>query len=118
MSVVEKEYNQEKNYPKFNSGDTITVHYKIVEGNKERIQQFRGVVLQRKGSGLAQTFTVRKMSGNVGVERVFPVQSPFIEKIEVNKVGRVRRAKIFYLRKLTGKKARIKEKRFHHQSQI
>ena len=118
MSVVEKEFRQEKNHPKFNSGDTITVHYKIVEGNKERIQQFRGVVLQRKGSGLAGTFTVRKMSGNVGVERIFPVQSPFIEKIDVNKLGRVRRAKIFYLRKLTGKKARIKEKRFHLQSQI
>jgi large subunit ribosomal protein L19 len=113
MSVVEKEYKKQKDYPKFNSGDTITVHYKIVEGNKERIQQFRGVVLQRNSNGLTETFTVRKMSGNIGVERVFPVQSPFIEKIEVNKVGHVRRAKIFYLRKLTGKRARIKEKRFH-----
>jgi len=118
MKVVEKEYGQKKDYPKFNSGDTITVHYKIVEGNKERIQQFRGVVLQRKGSGLAETFTVRKMSGNVGVERVFPAQSPFIEKVEVNKLGRVRRARIFYLRKLTGKKARIKEKRFQMHSTI
>ena len=118
MSVVEKEYKKDKTYPKFNSGDTITVHYRIVEGNKERIQQFRGVVLQRKGSGLAETFTVRKMSGNVGVERVFPAQSPFIEKIDVNKMGRVRRAKIFYLRKLTGKRARIKEKRFHAHSTI
>jgi large subunit ribosomal protein L19 len=112
MKVVEKEFGKKKEYPKFNSGDTITVHYRIVEGNKERIQQFRGVVLQRKGSGLTESFTVRKMSGNVGVERVFPVQSPFIEQIEVNKLGRVRRAKIFYLRNLTGKKARIKEKRF------
>lgn len=118
MSVVEKEYKQQKDYPKFNSGDTITVHYRIVEGTKERIQQFRGVVLQRKGSGLAETFTVRKISGNVGVERIFPAQSPFIEKIEVNKMGRVRRAKIFYIRKLTGKKARIKEKRFQMQSTI
>ena len=118
MNVVEKEYGQKKDYPKFNSGDTITVHYKIVEGNKERIQQFRGVVLQRKGNVLAETFTVRKMSGNVGVERVFPAQSPFIEKIEVNKLGRVRRARIFYLRKLTGKKARIKEKRFQMHSTI
>lgn len=115
MKVVDKEFEQKKEYPKFNSGDTITVHYRIVEGNKERIQQFRGVVLQRKGSGLVETFTVRKMSGNVGVERVFPSQSPFIEKIEVNKLGRVRRAKIYYLRQLTGKKARIKEKRFQVQ---
>jgi len=118
MNVVEKEFKQQKDYPKFNSGDTITVHYRIVEGNKERIQQFRGVVLQRKGAGLVETFTVRKMSGNVGVERVFPVQSPFIEKIEVNKLGRVRRARIYYLRKLTGKKARIKEKRFQMQSPV
>jgi large subunit ribosomal protein L19 len=112
MSVVAKEYQKQKDYPKFNSGDTITVHYRIVEGNKERIQQFRGVVIQRKGGGLAESFTVRKMSGNIGVERIFPVQSPFIEKIEVNKMGHVRRSRIFYLRKLTGKRARIKEKRF------
>lgn len=118
MNVVEQEFKQEKDYPKFNSGDTITVHYKIAEGNKERIQQFRGVVLQRKGQGLAETFTVRKMSGNVGVERIFPAQSPFIDKVEVNKLGRVRRARIYYLRKLTGKKARIKEKRFQMQSTI
>ena len=118
MKVVEKEFENKKDYPKFNSGDTITVHYRIVEGNKERIQQFRGVVLQRKGSGLAESFTVRKISGNIGVERVFPFQSPFIEKIEVNKLGRVRRARIFYLRKLTGKKARIKEKRFQMQSTV
>ncbi len=118
MNVVEQEFKQEKDYPKFNSGDTVTVHYKIAEGNKERIQQFRGVVLQRKGQGLAETFTVRKMSGNVGVERIFPAQSPFIDKVEVNKLGRVRRARIYYLRKLTGKKARIKEKRFQMQSTI
>lgn len=97
--------------PDFKAGDTITVHYKIKEGNKERVQQFRGVVIQRKGAGITATFTVRKMSGDIGVERIFPVTSPFIEKIEVNKVGKVRRAKIYYLRNLTGKKARIQEKK-------
>jgi large subunit ribosomal protein L19 len=97
--------------PKFKSGDTVTVHYKIKEGNKERVQQFQGVVLQRRGAGLTETFTVRKMSGNVGVERIFPVNSPFIDKIELNKVGSVRRARVFYLRELTGKAARVKEKR-------
>ena len=112
MKVVENEYKLENEFPEFKSGDTITVHYKIREGNKERIQQFRGVVLQRKGSGISETFTVRKISGNVGVERIFPATSPFIDKIEVNKYGRVRRARIFYLRGLTGKKARIKERRF------
>ena len=98
-------------HPEFKAGDTITVHYKIKEGNKERIQNFRGVVLQRRGNGPKETFTVRKMSGNIGVERIFPIASPFIEQIEINKKGRVRRAKIFYLRELTGKKARIQEKR-------
>ena len=112
MNVVEKEFAVKNEYPKFGAGDTITVHYKIKEGNKERIQQFRGVVIQRKGSGITETFTVRKMSGNIGVERIFPATSPFIEKIEINKKGRVRRSRIYYLRGLTGKKARIKEKRF------
>jgi len=113
MQVVENEFKSEnKSFPEFGSGDTVTVHYKIKEGNKERIQQFRGVVLQRKGSGITSTFTIRKMSGNVGVERIFPIDSPFIEKIDLNKRGSVRRSKIFYFRKLTGKKARIKEKRF------
>jgi large subunit ribosomal protein L19 len=112
MKAVEKEFNTEKKYPAFESGDTITVHYKIREGNKERIQQFRGVVLQRRGSGITETFTVRKMSGSIGVERILPVHSPFIEKIDINKKGHVRRARIFYLRNLTGKKARIQEKRF------
>ena len=107
MKVVDKEFTFEDKYPKFDSGDTITVHYKIREGSKERIQLYRGVVLQRSGTGHTQTFTVRKMSGNIGVERIFPAASPFIEKIEVNKRGKVRRSKIFYLRKLTGKKARI-----------
>lgn len=112
MKVVESEFTVKKEFPDFNSGDTITVHYKIKEGNKERVQQFRGVVLQRRGSGNTETFTVRKMSGSFGVERIFPVLSPSIEKIEINKHGRVRRARIFYLRERTGKKARIKEKRF------
>jgi large subunit ribosomal protein L19 len=101
-----------KEFPEFKAGDTITVHYKIKEGDKERVQQFQGVVLQRRGEGHVETFTVRKMSNNVGVERVFPMASPFIELIEVNKRGRVRRARIFYLRDLKGKAARIKEKRF------
>jgi large subunit ribosomal protein L19 len=112
MKVVNEQYTPENELPKFNAGDTITVHYKIKEGNKERVQQFRGVVIQRRGKGRTETFTVRKMSGNIGVERIFPSSSPFIEKIEINKYGRVRRARIFYFRELTGKKARIKEKRF------
>lgn len=112
IKAVENDIIVKKEYPYFKSGDTITVHYKIKEGNKERIQQFRGVVLQRKGTGANETFTVRKMSGGIGVERIFPAASPFIEKIEVNKHGHVRRARLFYLRGLTGKKARIQEKRF------
>jgi len=100
-----------KEFPKFKAGDTITVTYKIKEGNKERLQKFQGVVLQRAGNGPTATFTVRKISGNVGVERIFPIASPFIEEIMVNKVGVVRRARIFYFRNLRGKKARIKEKR-------
>ncbi len=112
LKVAESQYNTRKELPDFAAGDTITVQYKIKEGNKERIQSFRGVVLQRKGSGVKETFTVRKMSGSIGVERIFPIASPFIEKIDINKKGRVRRARIFYLRDLTGKKARIQEKRF------
>ncbi|MFZ4400329.1 MAG: 50S ribosomal protein L19 [Bacteroidales bacterium] len=102
---------ERKEFPKFKAGDTITVSYKIKEGNKERIQQFQGVVLQRSGSGATETFTVRKISGSTGVERIFPIASPFIDAIDVNKHGVVRRARIFYLRGLRGKKARIKEKR-------
>jgi len=98
-------------FPEFKAGDTITVTYRIKEENKERLQKFRGVCIQRKGSGVTQTFTVRKISNEVGVERIFPINSPFIEGIELNKSGKVRRARIFYLRKLTGKKARIKEKK-------
>lgn len=101
-----------KQVPEFGAGDTITVKYKIREGNKERIQNFQGVVLQRKGNGPSATFTVRKISGNVGVERIFPVASPFIEEITVNKRGVVRRARIFYLRGLRGKRSRIKERRY------
>jgi large subunit ribosomal protein L19 len=112
LKAVENQFTADKEFPKFSAGDTITVHYKIKEGNKERIQQYRGVVIQRKGSGVRETFTVRKMSGNIGVERIFPIASPFIEKIEVNKHGRVRRSRIYYLRGLTGKKARIQERRF------
>ncbi len=100
-----------KEFPKFKAGDTITVTYKIREGNKERLQKYQGVVLQRVGSGPSATFTVRKISNNIGVERIFPVSSPFIDEIVVNKVGMVRRARIFYFRNLRGKKARIKEAR-------
>lgn len=97
--------------PAFKAGDTITVSYKIIEGSKERVQSFRGVVIQIKGSGKTKMFTIRKISNGVGVERIFPLYSPHIDKIELNKVGVVRRARIYYLRDLTGKKARIKEKR-------
>lgn len=100
-----------KDLPKFAAGDTITVQYKIKEGDKERIQNFQGIVLQRSGSGPTETFTVRKISNNIGVERIFPIASPFIESITINKKGVVRRARIFYLRALRGKKARIKEAR-------
>ncbi len=112
MKVVEEKVTEKREYPDFKAGDTITVYYKIREGNKERIQQFRGVVIQRRGEGHTQTFTVRKMSGNIGVERIFPLNSPFIDNIEINKRGKVRRARIFYLRGLRGKKARIREKKF------
>jgi large subunit ribosomal protein L19 len=108
---VQKEMNTGIELPAFKAGSTITVHYKIKEGEKERVQQFQGVVIQRRGSGITETFTVRKISGNVGVERIFPVASPFIDKIDINKVGAVRRARIFYFRERRGKSARIKEKR-------
>jgi len=102
---------KEQEYPEFKSGDTVTVAYRIKEGNKERIQQYRGVVIKISGHGDQKRFTVRKMSENIGVERIFPLSSPAIDNIVLNKVGKVRRAKLYYLRKLTGKKARIKEKR-------
>lgn len=111
IKQLEKEWAPVKQYPDFKAGDTITVHYRISEGNKERIQQYQGVVIQRKGSGSTATFTVRKMSGNVGVERIFPIASPFIDQIDVNKRGQVNRARIFYLRERRGKSARIQEKR-------
>ena len=102
---------KEGKFPKFKAGDTITVAYRIIEGNKERVQLYRGVVIKICGHGDNRRFTVRKMSGTVGVERIFPINSPAIDNIEVNKIGKVRRAKLYYLRKLTGKKARIREKR-------
>ncbi len=112
IKSIEKELiTEEKNFPDFKAGDTITVSYKIKEGNKERIQPFRGVVIQRKGTGHTKTFTVRKLSNGIGVERIFPLFSPNIEKIELNSRGKVRRAKIYYIRKAIGKKAKIKEKR-------
>ncbi|MDR0789998.1 MAG: 50S ribosomal protein L19 [Bacteroidales bacterium] len=110
MKYVES-LEERRDFPAFKAGDTVTVSYKIKEGNKERLQQFQGVVLQRVGSSTTETFTVRKISNGIGVERIFPFASPFIESITVNKRGIVRRARIFYLRNLTGKKARIKEKR-------
>ncbi|WP_299117971.1 50S ribosomal protein L19 [uncultured Winogradskyella sp.] len=109
VKFVQDEFVTRKDLPDFSAGDTITVYYEIKEGNKTRTQFFRGVVLQRKGSGTSETFTIRKMSGTIGVERIFPVNLPALQKIEVNKQGKVRRARIFYFRGLTGKKARIKE---------
>jgi len=111
MKVAEEAFNTGVEVPEIGAGDTVSVHYKIKEGTKERVQVFRGVVIQVKGSGAGKRFTVRKMSGNVGVERIFPINSPFIEKVELNRRGKVRRARIYYFRDLTGKKARIKEKR-------
>lgn len=112
IKVAEQAFAATKNdYPQFKSGDTVTVAYRIKEGNKERVQQYRGVVIKIAGHGDKKRFTVRKMSDNIGVERIFPIESPFIDSITLNKVGKVRRAKLYYLRKLTGKKARIKEKR-------
>jgi large subunit ribosomal protein L19 len=111
IKVATDTFVEKKEIPAFKSGDTITVYYKIIEGNKERIQQYQGVVLQRKGAGASQTFTVRKISNGVGVERIFPLYSPKIDKIVVDKKGIVRRSRIFYLRNISGKKARIEEKK-------
>lgn len=113
IKIAEQAFATGTETPSFKSGDTITVAYKIVEGNKERIQLFRGVVIKICGHGDQKRFTVRKMSGTIGVERIFPINSPAIDSITVNKVGKVRRAKLYYLRNLTGKKARIKEKRYN-----
>lgn len=111
VKFVQDEFVTRKDFPEFSAGDTITVYYEIKEGNKTRTQYFRGVVLQRRGSGSSETFTIRKMSGTIGVERIFPINMPALQKVEINKKGKVRRARIFYFRDLTGKKARIKEKR-------
>ena len=110
INFVQQEYIIKKDFPIFSSGDTITVYYEIREGEKVRTQFFKGVVIQVRGEGLSKSFTIRKMSGTVGVERIFPFNLPSIQKIEVNKKGKVRRSKIFYFRELRGKKARIKEK--------
>ncbi|RKE95046.1 50S ribosomal protein L19 [Ichthyenterobacterium magnum] len=111
VKFVQDEFVTTKDFPEFGAGDTITVYYEIKEGSKTRTQFFKGVVLQRKGSGSSETFTIRKMSGTVGVERIFPINLPALQKVEVNKKGKVRRARIYYFRGLTGKKARIKEVR-------
>ena len=114
IKLVEQSFANEKvaSYPDFKAGDTITVSYRIKEGDKERLQKFKGVVIQLRGATpQTKTFTVRKVSNGIGVERIFPIQSPFIDEIDLNKVGMVRRARIFYLRNLSGKKARIKEKK-------
>ena len=115
IKIVEQAFSQNKSasYPEFKAGDTITVTYRIKEGDKERLQKFKGVVIQICGATpFTRTFTIRKVSGGIGVERIFPYELPSIESIELNKVGKVRRARIFYLRNLAGKKARIKEKQF------
>jgi large subunit ribosomal protein L19 len=111
IKFFHQEVTKKKDYPEFKAGDNVTVYYKILEGNKERIQAIAGEVIQRKGNGSTQTFTVRKISNGIGVERIFPLSSPNIDNIEVNKRGKVRRARIYYIRDLKGKKARIKEKR-------
>lgn len=117
IKVAEEAFATGKQHPAFGPGDTITVSYRIKEGNKERIQQYRGVVIRISGEGVKKRFTVRKISDNVGVERIFPIESPFIDSITVNKYGKVRRAKLYYLRSLTGKKARIKERRLKASEQ-
>lgn len=111
LKIAHEQSTTSKEWPDFKAGDTVTVTYKIIEGTKEREQMFQGVVLQRKGTGPTETFTIRKISGGVGVERIFPVHSPKITEIEVNKRGKVRRARIFYIRKYSGKAARIEEKK-------
>ena len=116
VAFIHEQLTGKKDYPNFKAGDNITVNYKIIEGNKERIQSFKGDVLKRQGRGYTSTFTVRKMSDGVGVERLFPLFSPNIDSIVLNKSGRVRRAKLFYLRERSGKSARIKEKKQIHAS--
>jgi|SRR5690606_5745709 len=111
ISFVHEQLTAKKEFPKFKAGDNVTVNYKIVEGNKERIQSFKGDVVKIQGTGFTASFTVRKISDGIGVERLFPYFSPNIDSIVLNKVGKVRRAKLYYLRSRAGKKARIKEKR-------
>lgn len=111
VQFVHEQMTSTKDFPKFKAGDNITVNYKIVEGGKERIQSFRGDVIKRQGSGHTASFTVRKISDGIGVERTFPLFSPNIDSIELNKTGRIRRAKLYFLRSRSGKSARIKEKR-------
>jgi len=110
INYIHENLTEKKDLPQFRAGDNVSVSYKIVEGAKERIQKFRGDVIQIKGTGSTKTFTVRKMSNGVGVERIFPLSSPHIVGIEINKRGKVRRARLFYLRDLVGKKAKIKER--------
>ena len=109
VKFVQDEFVTKKEFPQFGAGDTITVYYEIREGEKTRTQFFKGVVIQVKGTGTSQTFTIRKMSGTIGVERIFPINMPGLKKIEVNKKGKVRQSRIYYFRELRGKKARIKE---------
>ncbi len=111
VKFVQDEFVTKKDFPDFAAGDTITVYYEIKEGDKTRTQFFKGIVIQRRGAGSTETFTIRKMSGAVGVERIFPINLPALQKIELNQKGKVRRARIFYFRELTGKKAKIKERR-------
>ncbi len=111
IAFVHEQLTANKELPNFKAGDNVTVNYRIIEGAKERIQSFKGDVIKRQGTGFTQTFTVRKISDGIGVERLFPLYSPNIESIKVNKTGRVRRAKLFYLRERSGKSARIKEKK-------
>jgi len=111
VKFVEEQTVTINKFPSFKAGDTVSVHYKIREGNKERIQLYQGVVIQRNSVGVSETFTVRKVSNGIGVERIFPINSPNIDKVEVNSHGKVRRSKLYYLRALTGKAARIKSKR-------
>jgi large subunit ribosomal protein L19 len=112
INFVQDQFTEKKEFPEFSAGDTITVYYEIREGEKVRTQFYRGVVIQIKGTGLAKTFTIRKMSGEIGVERIFPINLPALQKIEINKRGSVRRARIYYFRELRGKKARIKERQY------
>tara|TARA_B100001996_G_scaffold382193_1_gene373378 strand:- start:1320 stop:1661 length:342 start_codon:yes stop_codon:yes gene_type:complete len=109
IDIIENKFIEKKSFPVFSSGDTITVYYQIREGDKVRTQFFKGVVIKIRGEGLSQTFTLRKMSGTIGIERIFPINLPALQKIEINKKGKVKKSKIYYFKKLRGKKAKIKE---------